>query len=221
MANNIKKYYKDPNLVFNRGLGERCKYVVKRIELYKAGYDFDDDLEWNIKDAVVGEVDFSEEAMILMLKHRSSIYPLKVRTQVFRVIYEEGCFKIIKDDGGLNCGGLSIYELCGKWNSKWKKWNEEHKNDNEKHVPLLHFEHVIPYSVYCKKLLELYDNNELDVKRYEWLMSQIHVCIVTKNENECLNQKYLSCMPKDWQWGDNPFARYDACGIKVWKGLKL
>lgn len=223
MANNIKKYYKDPNLVFNRGLGERCKYVVKRIELYKAGYDFDDDLEWNIKDAVVGEVDFSEEAMNLMLKHRSSIYPLKVRTQVFRVIYEEGCFKIIKDDGGLNCGGLSIYELCGKWNSKWKKWNEEHKNDNEKHVPLLRFEHVIPYKFYKEHLIKVYEagGNTIDCGLFKDIMSKIHVCVVLEGESRELDRKFKSDMPKDWQWGDNPFARYDECDIKVWKGLGL
>ncbi len=180
---------------YNRNVEARFDYVIKRIELYKSGIDDYRDLEWNVKDALVGEIFFSEGAMKkLSLKFRNDDI-----WGIIDEIQEGGSYRILGEDGTLHCVGLSIYN----------------------HRKGLVFEHVIPFSVYCRKLLELYDNNELDVKRYEWLMSQIHVCIVTKNENKCLNQKYLSCMPKDWQWGDNPFARYDACGIKVWKGLKL
>lgn len=195
---NVWKYFKPDQETgqersYNRNVEARFNYVIKRIELYKSGIDDDKDLEWNIKDALVGEIFFSKEAMKLM--------PLNFKNDetwgIIDEIQEHGSYRILGEDGSLCCVGLSIYD----------------------HRKGLVFEHVIPFSIYCKKLLELYDNSELDVKRFKWLMSQIHVCIVTKEENKRLNKKNLSCMPKNWQWGDNPFARYNACGIEVWKGL--
>ena len=35
---------------------------------------------------------------------------------------------------------------------------------------------------------------------------------LTVKESKKLKEK----MPDGWRWGDDPFARYKKCGIKVW-----
>ena len=49
------------------------------------------------------------------------------------------------------------------------------------------------------------------------MLKDISVCFILKKEDNELNEKKLKeKMPDGWRWGDDPFARYKKCGIKVW-----
>lgn len=198
MSNNISKYTnrKEP---YNKSVEGRYNYVRRILEMYKNYRDVFDgsDLTWFIKDALVGEVHFSKKAMEYWGKN----FPSKISdTQlcVLDEIQEAGSYRILCNLGILRPEGLSIYRI----NSKVKG---------------LIFEHVIPNCVYVDRLVELYDNGELDEKQFSWLMSQIHVCFILKEEDDRLKEKKLTeKMPDGWRWGDDPFARYKECDIKVW-----
>lgn len=199
MGNNNSKYHK--NALYNKSLEGRWEHVRRILDMYR---DYNDiigksDLTWLIKDALVGEIHFSEKAMDFLGGNMPSKISVR-ETCILEEIQEVGSYRILCHNGILRGEGLAIYNK----------------------ITGLIFEHVIPNRVYRDKLIDLYNNNELDETRFEWLMSQIHACFICKEEDEALGEKCLSQkMPKGWQWGDNPFARYDACGIKVWKGLKL
>ena len=42
----------------------------------------------------------------------------------------------------------------------------------------------------------------------------IDIVVVTKEENDRLNDKYRTSMPNGWKFGDDPNARHDAVGIR-------
>lgn len=195
MSNNNPKYTsrKKP---YNKSVEERYNYVRRILEMYKNYRDVFDgsDLTWFIKDALVGEIHCSKKAMESLTQHISSRIS-DIQLCVLDEIQEAGSYRILCNQGILRPEGLSIY---GK-------------------ITGLKFEHVIPNCVYVDKLVELYDNDELDEKQFAWLMSQVHVCYILKEEDDRLNEKKLKeKMPDGWQWGDDPFARYKECGIKVW-----
>lgn len=203
MANNVEKY-KVPDRSYNNRLVDRFNYILKRLELYKEGIDDDNDLEWNIKDGVVGEINFSEEAMKMVINNRNKIHPIRTRPIVLE-IFEKGCFKIIKDDGTLRCAGLEIADFFAQ--SRFPK--------------KINLEHAIPYSFYSKELVRLYELGKFDVEQFRHFMSSIHLCVILNDENVLLDKTYKSEMPQGWKWGDDPFARYDKNNIKIWKGRSL
>ncbi len=198
MANNVDKY-KNPTRWYNSNVEERYKYVRKRLELYFDGLDDDDDFEWNIKDAVVGAVYFSKQAMNLVIQNRAEIKPQRTRP-IIKEIYDNGSYKILCESGRLQCEGLGIDDFF-----KQSKFPQK-----------INIEHVIPYKYYGKKLIELFQTNSLNLELFKHFMSCIYICIVTKEENSRFGGKLRSDMPQGWQWGDDPFARYKECGIKVW-----
>ena len=204
MAHNIEKYYKYPERGYNRSIKERYDYVCVRLKLHKDGIDFDDDLEWNIKDAVVGEINISTAAMNLLRSNWSNVCPKYVRDNVLQEIYDKGSYKIVGDNGELRCKGLKIYKICNSWNSV-----ENHKK--------LRFEHVIPYNHYSQRLVELYRKGALGLNVFSFMMERIHVCIVLKDECDRLDEQYKYSMPDGWKWSDDPWARYNACSIDIWK----
>lgn len=204
MANNIEKYYKYPERDYNKNIKGRYDYVCVRLKLHKDGIDFDDDLEWNIKDAVVGEINISTAAMNILRSNWNDVRPTGVRDEVLQEICDKGSYKIVDDNGELRCKGLEIYKICNSWNS-----DKTHKK--------LRFEHVIPYNNYSQRMIALYKKGALGLNVFRTMMERIHVCIVLKNECDRLDKQYKRSMPDGWKWSNDPWARYNACGIDIWK----
>ena len=203
MSNNVDKY-KDPGKECNRTLDGRCRYVVKWFELREEDYIDDKDLEYIIKDAVVGGVYFSRDAMEMVMHKPALIHPMRVRPLIDK-IRKEGCFRILDERGILHCEGLEIDDFFGQSNPK-------HFHSR------LRFEHVIPYKFYIEELFRLFRDQALDLDMFRLCMKSINICIVLDTENEKLDRMYKSDMPQGWQWGDDPFARYKEADIKIWPG---
>lgn len=204
MPNNINKYC-DPQRPYNKNVEGRYNYVWERLRLYKEGIDDNLDLNWNLKDAVVGRINFSKRAMELLLKEKANIP--ETFAPLFDVIYKTGSYSIIDDKGNLHCEGLRIYNIGTKW------WNIS-KSATEK----IYFEHVIPTNCYLDRLLKLYDHSA-PIDDFVLLMKSIHVCMVLKDEDKKLNHKFRRTMPTGWKWDDDPFARYNVNDIRIWSGL--
>ncbi len=204
MPNNINKYC-DPQRPYNKTVEGRYNYVWERIRLYKEGIDDNLDLNWNLKDAIVSKINFSQKAMDLLLKEKAQIP--ETFAPIFDTIYKNGSYNILDDKGDLHCEGLRIYNICTKW------WNIG-KPDTEK----IYFEHVIPTNCYLDRLLLLYDNSAT-IDDFVLLMKNIHVCMVLKEEDKKLNHEFRKTMPRGWKWGDDPYARYRENNIKIWSVL--
>ncbi len=201
MAQNVRKYL-DPSRGYNRSLNERYSYIMKRLELYEAGIDDVQDLQWNIKDGMVGAINFTKDAMNLAMHNRDDIHPIKVRP-IIEEIYNKGCFKILEDDGSIRCQGLLISSFL----------DQSFKRQ-------INLEHVIPYSCYSRELIRLYEADELSIVRFAHIMSNVRICVVTREENSILDRTYKSDMPAGWRWDYSrlePFARYTNNNIELWK----
>ncbi|MBR1550395.1 MAG: hypothetical protein IJ634_07130 [Bacteroidales bacterium] len=174
------------------------------MDLRKEDYIDADDLEYILKDAVVGGVYFSKNAMEMVMRERASIHPLTIRPLI-REIYETGCFTILDDDGILHCEGLKIDDFF----------------NSSKFSTRLRFEHVIPYKYYSEEMCRLHDCGLLDTSMFKLCMKSINICIVLAKENSDLDRIYRANMPEGWRWGDNPFARYEKTNIEIWGGVGL
>ena len=203
MSNNVDKY-KDPGKEYNRTLEGRYRYVIKWFELREENYIDDDDLEYIIKDAVVGGVYFSRDAMEMLMHNPARIHPIRVRPLINKIV-KEGHFLILDENDTLHCEGLEIDDFFSQSNSKYFQKR-------------LRFEHVIPYKFYIEELYGLFRNNAFDLGMFKSCMKSINVCIVLDTENSRLDKMYKSDMPQGWRWGDEPFARYKEADIKIWSG---
>ncbi len=98
-----------------------------------------------------------------------------------------------------------------------------YKIKDDKNAKLV-FEHIVPKARYIQEPCyeasikgHFEDGKEFSVESIEGLLNKYwKIATVTKEENEKLN-KYRTKMPESWKPGDDPFARYDAVGIKFHK----
>ncbi len=75
------------------------------------------------------------------------------------------------------------------------------------------YEHTIPASIVRSKLLTIPPVEE-EVIRV--LNAAGHVVMILREEDDLLRANGLTRkMPKGWEWGDDPFARYSAVGIEL------
>lgn len=82
------------------------------------------------------------------------------------------------------------------------------------------FEHIIPVSVVMEhlKYIDLSTNEKVE----EFLNYATNVCAVTKEEDKALTEAGLQfAMPEGWEWGDDPFLRYNAVGIVAKENIKV
>lgn len=178
------------------------RYVARWLDMRQEDYIDDKDLQYVIKDAVVGGVCFSYSAMEIVMREKSSIHPLRIRPLVDE-IYKNGCFRILDERGTIRCEGMEIDDFF-KQSSFSKK---------------LRFEHTVPYAFYVEALDRIHREHKLDTKAFGLCMKSINICIILEEENRKLDSMYKSGMPQGWQWGDDPFVRYRECGIRLWPGL--
>ena len=81
----------------------------------------------------------------------------------------------------------------------------------------LTYEHSTPTKVLIETLLRFNEKGELtDDKIKEIISTYGNICIITNEEDKLLNKYNLrEKMPSDWNYGDNPFARYKKVGIEI------
>lgn len=218
MPENIFKLYrptnrgtrKGPGLWHNESETDRFNHIKTELSRYcsnNSDYDYLD-LVWHIKNAVIGDIFFSEE--VYKGIKNSKYWP--------RYYNNKGTGQDDLIQGIMN---RQTQQKNGSFDEKFleiRKWlGSKYSNGS------LYFEHIIPAKVYIDELIDAYTNNRFDINYFRWFRKQIYVCIVTKAENDCLNKNHLrESMPKSssgvvWKFGNNPFARYDYLGIKVHK----
>ena len=197
MAENISKlyrgglWYKDDQDV-NDTRNTRFEHVkTALLRHYNGEYD-DLDLAWHIKNAVIGGVYISQTVFDGIIDRNQGIWskyveidcngkvqPKKTETEQFKIIRD-----IIEGRAKLNDAGF----FDGKY-LEIRKWTGMKYSGAS-----LVFEHVIPAQVYLKELRRAYDNHEFNEDYFRKFRKSILVCIVTKKENEALNQ-WKNSMP--------------------------
>lgn len=218
MPENIFKIYppkKDPSKDGRRGSGlwsedtpnDRFEHVKRILDIYYSDDIFFDDLDltWFLKNAVIGNIYFSEEVVRgIEIRNYWPNISLNIRNTIINPILEGKTYRNNKFDESL----LQVRKWLGK----------QYYKDG---VSPLRFEHVIPAKIYLEELKELYkrtnsftDNNSTYL--FEDYRKKIAVCVITKDEDDNLNNAGLrENMPNNWTWNDNLFARYESVDIKV------
>jgi hypothetical protein len=211
MGYNSDKYCREE--WYNETVDARRKYIEKRLELYYKEYDDEYDLTSAIKDGVVGKIFFSENAMSMLMNEWETWWGCcsEIDKQVMIEIRNTGCYEIITEHGGLRCDGLKLYDSArAKWNTYINQKYPGKEDEKTRERLSLYCEHVIPTSVYKKRLKELYKRfGKLDLEDFKSVMNIVSICYILKSESEKLPTL-------GWKWGDAPFARYANAGIKVW-----
>jgi len=223
--------YTDPNRWYNKDIESRYKYVTKILEYYSKDkleddekdeilcveddglYDYED-LDFLLKEAFVGSVFFSSSLIEYVRKWGLNKREC-VNALFNRVLGEMKCYQILNNDDTFDCEGLGLCNSFRRlWNREIKKRSKEKENKSEM---ALRYEHVIPTAFCYKRIFELYKNDQFDLEVFKSMFKDISVCFILKEEDKRLNEKGLKeKMPDKWDWGDDPFARYKKCGIKVW-----
>lgn len=209
MPENIFKVYRPTTRGARKGPGswhnesELDRFNHVKIELSRYCDNVNDydylDLVWHIKNAVIGDIFFSEE-----------VYQGIMSRQYWPQYYNSGNEKDILIQGIMN----RKTRQNGVFDEKYieiRKWLG-HKYSNGSLV----FEHIIPAKVYIDELINAYTDKRLDINYFRNFRDQIYVCIVTKDEDTRLDMGHLrENMPPTWNFGDNPFARYDDKRVSI------
>ena len=88
------------------------------------------------------------------------------------------------------------------------------------------YDHVVPLNLLISRMGQIAEEKTPTRWRHQFeqlLNDNLFMVLLTKEEDDCLNKQGRSEMPKGWQFGDNPFARYLAAKIDVLssEGAKL
>ena len=204
MPENIFKVYrptnrgqrKGPGLWHNESEAKRFSHIKTELSRYcdnKDDYDYLD-LVWHIKNAVIGDIFFSEE-----------VYDGIKKGKYWSKFYNKGTGPDELIQGIMK---RQTKQKNGAFDEKFleiRKWlGNKYSNG------ALVFEHIIPAKVYIDELIDAYTNNRFTINFFRQFRKQINVCIVTKKEDDRLNKNHLrESMPPSWKFGNNPFARYD------------
>lgn len=211
MPENIFKIYrpsgrgprKGPGSWHNESEQDRFFHIKTELSRYcdkKNDYDYLD-LVWHIKNAVVGDVFFSE-----------TVYQGVLSGNYWKKYYGTGT-----DQDEIFKGIMSRNTKLGNGVLDEKYMEIRKWLGNKYSGESLIFEHIIPAKVYIDKLIEVYDDGLFDIGFFQSFRKKIGVCIVTKWEDDQLNDcGFRESMPPGWDWdtGD-PFDRYVAAGIKI------
>ena len=178
---------------------ERFNHIKR--DLYRYCYNDKDydflDLQWHIKNAVIGDIFFSEEVY-------NGINNREYLNKYFGKNTDSGSIvkgilegKTRKSDGSFDEKFLEIQKFKGGG---------------------LIFEHVVPTKLYVDELIRAYKDKKFNEDYFTKFRKNIFVCIVTKEEDSRLNRNKLrEKMPSGIKWepGKNTFARYEKVGIKI------
>lgn len=203
MPENIFKLYR-PSGRGKRGYGlwhnepesDRLNHIKIELSRYcdKSNKDYDYlDLVWHIKNAVVGDIFFSEE-VYKGIKNGSLWNKVKSGTDNYSII-----------EGILNRTTLQ---------PKNKEFDEtflEVRKLLGKSGGALRFEHVIPANRYIEYLIDKFENEpEKFDDIFRDFRKKICVCIVTKDEDDRLTKNGRKKDIPNWDFSHDKFARYDS-----------
>ena len=185
MAENIQKVYPE-GCWYDDSEKDRYDRVMSVMDRFKSKEYDKQDVRWFLKNAIINRVYFSES--VFQNRHDSQCWKKPGSEELDGIIAE------IENNGYASHKSLCVRRHFGKG---------------------LYFEHVVPFKLVLDKLIDLYNNNELTLDRFQKIKSNLNVCIITPKENFRLN-KYRASFPKsiDWETG-NEFARYDDVGIVI------
>lgn len=222
MPENIFKQYrpsiKNKNKSWhNEPENDRFEHV--RTALFRYCHNIKDydylDLVWSIKNAVVGDIFFSEDVYrgiqlglywndYIKIDQNGTISPVKTpETDQFKIIKGIIERKTLQNNGVFDDTFLEIRKWTGK----------DYRDD--KADPLI-FEHVIPAKRYIRELIDAFNNGKFTQTYFNVFRSKIAVCIVTKSQDDKLNKQQLrEDMPQGWTWQNDPFERYNKAKIDI------
>ena len=178
---------------------ERFNHIKRDLSRYcdnDKDYDFLD-LQWHIKNAVIGDIFFSEEVYkgIISGKYLNKYYGKETdRGFIVKNIIEGNTHK---PEGPFDEKYLEIQKFKGGG---------------------LIFEHVVPTKLYVDELIRAYKEGKFNKEYFTKFRKNIFVCIVTKEEDSRLNRNKLrEKMPSGIKWepGENTFARYDYDKVSI------
>lgn len=214
--NNIK--YSDSERWYNKDVSARFEYVRSVLDFLVDGIEDKQDLNFHLKEALVGGICFSKSTMEV-----ATAWGLHSQFDIVGKIYAHGYYSILDDGGDLHCEGLTLYSsFRNAWNKKLKTEHVEYRvKEDDKKWLALSYEHTIPTSLYIDRLLLLYKRGGLTVQIFRELISKVNVCYMLNIERTIIDKRYRTQMPCGWQWDGDPFARYKACGIEIWGGVGL
>ena len=207
MAENLYKvckggdWYNDTNEQRYKRLMESLdRYVNKDNHL--VGFDYYDFQSYIGKQAVLGNIFFSNTVYDAI--NDNTCWPnYKSYTADWQnIINKIAANDTLKADGSFNEDLLRIRKIFDKSGIK------------------LIFEHVIPAKVYIKRLVDLYKANKLTYDAFVDLRKNLCICIVTKEENDRLNEaKLTQKMPPEFDWDNNMIfdLRYKKVNISIHK----
>ena len=178
---------------------ERFNHIKR--DLYRYCYNDKDydflDLQWHIKNAVIGDIFFSEE-----------VYKGIIKGEYLKKYYEK------KTDRGFIIQGIIERNTRKSDGSFDEKFLEIQKFKGGGLI----FEHVVPTKLYVDELIRAYKDEKFDIDYFRNFRNNIFVCIVTKGEDSRLNRNKLREKMPDgvvWKPGENTFARYEKADIKI------
>lgn len=225
MPENIFKLYrgkpnkpgerKGPGSWHNEPESSRFNHIYDALSRYcdntNNDYDFLD-LVWHIKNAVVGDIYFSDEVYNGIMK--GQLWNKYINTDGHSIQKknnkETDQFNII--EGIINRTTLRADGVFDDTFLEIRKWLGSKVSGGS-----LIFEHIIPANIYLEELINAFSTYKNRKKEFEtWFdefRKKIAVCIVTKDENDLLN-KWHHSMPDEYKSG-NIFARYDDAEVNV------
>lgn len=199
---------------------DRFEHVQTALSRYcdnKKDYDYLD-LVWSIKNAVVGDIFFSEDVYLGIQQglYWKQYIGIDQNGVIFAVkTPETDQFKIIK--GIIERKTLQVNREFDDTFLEIRKWTgNNYSGVSGNSDKALVFEHVIPAKRYIRELIEQYKKGVFDQSYFKEFRNKIAVCIITKRQDESLNENHLrEDMPPGWTWHDNPFERYKRAGIVI------
>ena len=225
MPENIFKLYrgKPNNLGERKGPGSwhnenelsRFNHIYDALSRYcdhKKDYDYLD-LVWHIKNAVVGDIYFSDKVYEGIMN--GQLWNKYIKTDGHSIqkknTKESDQFNII--EGIINRTTLRADGIFDDTFLEIRKWLGSKVSGES-----LIFEHIIPANVYLEELIKAYDRYKNRKQEFmNWFRDfrkMIAVCIVTKDENELLN-KWHHTMPDNSLQPENRFARYNDVHVLI------
>lgn len=189
-------------------LQKRYDHVCGALDAYKSGILDDMDLTFAIKNAFVSKVYVS----CGVVKAYPSALPGfgSLLSGLYNRIVKNGVLDLKPTNpssSALHCDYLNICELGTKVNSSAKAGT----------LPAcIHIEHTVPGDVYMNDAKNQFNRGKFGLNEFIEIFNAVSICLVTEGEDKLLNQ-YRNALPNGVDYKTNPFARYDATGVKIWE----
>lgn len=160
------------------------------------------DLEFAIKNAFVSKIYLSKNVEAAYHKvNRKAIFGRLYN--LYETLVNE---KVLCLKHGIYNNQNVFFDIC-KLGDKISYVNRELKKAGKKTLPPIIIEHVVPGKEYMKDVLNL--KNGFSKSDYEDISNSICICLVTKEEDHNILNKWKDSMPNNINYKFKPFARYD------------